>query len=411
MLCFHVVVLAVVSMVSACGSKSTGVEEQRELGQVSPVAPTVASPHTMEQQYELWDELAARQQCPDILDPTLQAAISKASLVALQDLDPGDVLEAAAEQYGHIRPFMLRFKAGCPEPGVATGVYVFRSFAIALGKGAQFLEELQGDPTYETRLKGIEKAREGLAIMMMGFAGAAFGLVEGATKDEALDLILREESFQIMNAAGREFWIASVEQGFLANELLKDHHEHLRRSVAIAKKVNSDQQGTDMRLVIHRLNTGVALGEGWYRVSSTGGNFSVELPFLATDQTRGPEGWPTHEIVGAGLNPVAGQGPTHGNYTVRCMRPTDEKSPAELRADFQEIAAGNPGAVVGDAPYRDNAGVSITIPGQAALRVIKFPDRVCLLGVEFAEATSYQADRVERFLGSFSAHGQHEPER
>ena len=403
-------VIALISLVLACCSNRRQLADSKHNEEALPPAltePPAAAPaaetgDTLARQNALWDELSARKACPLATDPTLKSLVSQEALGALEDLGSSKALQATVEQYAHIRPLLLRKTNSCVEATVTAGMHVFRIYRMSVEKGRSFLKKLRSDSSYMTRFEGMEATRESLATIMMGFVGSVLGsdATTEATRDEAFALMQEERSFRAMNNSGRALWIASVEQGFLVNPQVAEYYEQLRESVELARKVSADQQDDGIQLEIHRLTAGDAIGDGWYRVTSTEGSFGVELPFQARDQTRGPAIWPTHEITATVLNPIPSQGPSRGTFSVQCMRPTQVLSPEQMRANFEKIAASAPGSMVRDDPYENHPGVRLTMPGKADMRAIQFPERTCILGVEII-STEFRSETVDRFLGSF----------
>ncbi len=392
-------------LATSCASpKKVATPKKEETPAQAPVevatdSAPVATNAPPKSQVALLTQLVELRTCPTMSDPTLRAALSEESIVLLASMTPQAALMEVVERKNHIRPFMIRTK--CPEPAAAAGMYVLRSFLAALAQGDALLESLVGDPTYQTRQKGLEKAREAMAVMLIGVIGSSFALPQGETQARALALLTKAETFRQMNHAGRAYWIASVEQGFLQNNLIREHHEALRQSVELAKTVSLEPSQAGTALTIHKLSSGQALGDGWYRVTSSVGGFRVDMPILGTDQTRGRPPSQAYELVGAKLQLSTDF--QHATFGTRCQPPSAKKTEAQVRESFAALPTSFPGATVSDAPYEENFGLRVIVPGSSGLRIIQFPMETCIVSVEFSNPQAYDEKMTKRFLGSFRA--------
>lgn len=386
-------------LATSCASpKKVTYPAQVQVEVVSDSAP-VATSAPPKSQVVLLTQLAKLRTCPTMSEPTLLAALSEESIVLLASMTPQAALMEAVERKNHIRPFMIR--TGCPEPAAAAGMYILRSFLAALAQGDALLESLVGDPTYQARQKGLEKAREAMAIMLVGVMGSSFALPQSETQARALALLTKAETFRQMNHAGRAYWIASVEQGFLLNNLIREHHQAMRQSVELAKTVSLEPSQAGTALKIHKLSTGQALGDGWYRVTSTVGGFRVDMPILGTDQTRGRAPSQAYELVGAKLQLSTDF--QHATFRTRCQPPSVKKTEAQIRESFAALPNTFPGATVSDAPYEEHFGLRVIVPGTSGMRIIQFPMETCIVSVEFSNPKAYDEKMTKRFLGSFGA--------
>lgn len=403
--------MGILCMLAACNSNRKQIEEPKGSEQnpakrfqnPSSEAKATSAEAWAIAQNKQWDALFSLDRCPTFDNPVLQQLVSPESIKVFEDFPIAEFSTAVLEHHAHIRPQLLQ-KNQCNDLVVSIGMHTFRLFRTIVEKREAFLEPFWGTESYLSRAKGIETSRESLATMMMGFVGSAMGNVNTSLREEVFGLIQDERNFHAMNHAGRAFWIASVEQGFLVNPALSSHYEQFRESVRVAKEINASSQNDGVPLEIHKLLAGESIGGGWFRVASTKGEYSVELPLQAVDQTRGNPLYPSHEITGVALDVSGGKNPTLGTFRVICSRPILEQSLEEMRANFEELGSSTLGSLVRDAPYKEHPGVQLLLPGQATIRAIKLPEQVCIIGVELAAPASLAPEVVERFINSFKTH-------
>lgn len=403
--------MGILCMLTACNSNRKQIEEPKGSEQnpaqgfqnpSSKAKATSAEAWGIAQNKQL-DALFSLDRCPTFDNPVLQQLVSPESIKVFEDFPIAEFSTAVLEHHAHIRPQILQ-KNHCNDLVVSIGMHTFRLFRTIVEKREAFLKPFWGTESYLSRAKGIETSRESLATVMMGFVGSAMATVNPSLREEVFSLIQDERNFRAMNHAGRAFWIASVEQGFLVNPELSANYEQFRESVRIAKEVNASSQNDGVPLEIHNMMAGTPIGDGWFQVRSTKGEYSVELPLQAVDQTRGNPLYPSHEITGVALDVSGGKNPTLGTFRVICSRPIIEQSLEEMRASFEELGSSTLGSLVRDAPYKEHPGVQLLLPGQATVRSIKLPGKVCIIGVELAAPASLAPEVVERFINSFKTH-------